>query len=280
VGQALFPAGAVALVTGGSRGIGSAIARDLAAEGAEVIVNYVRGKAAAEETVAAIAATGGAARAYQADVTDEVAVRSMFDMVRSEFGGLDALVNCAAITLDAPVAQMLAGDFERVMRVNMTGTFLCCREAARLMIAARRGAIVNLSSTTSQGGPGTANYAASKGAITSFTKSVAAELAPYGVRANVVSPGLIDTGLSGLIRADVRRAVVEHVPLDRAGSPAEVARVVSFLASDRASYMTGATVNVDGGLSLSLHIPQERLLPGKARTRRWAGSPRRGQAPD
>jgi len=275
VGNALFPAGTVALVTGGSRGIGSAISRDLAAEGAEVIVNYVRGKAAAEETVTAIRGAGGAARAYQADVTDEVAIRSMFDMVRSEFGRLDVLVNSAAITQDAPVAHMHLDDFEQVMRVNMSGTFLCCREAARLMIAARRGAIVNLSSTTSQGGPGTANYAASKGAIISFTRSVAAELAPYGIRANVVSPGLIETGLSDRMRADVRQAVVEHIPLDRAGSPAEVARVVSFLASDRASYMTGATAEVDGGLSLSLHIPQERLLLGKPRSRRWVGGGRR-----
>jgi 3-oxoacyl-[acyl-carrier protein] reductase len=277
VRNALFPAGTVAVVTGGSRGIGSAISRDLAAEGAEVIVNYVTGKAAADETVAAIRDAGGFARAHQADVTDEAAVRSMFDMVRKEFGRLDVLITCAAITLDMPVAQMLIGDFERVMRVNMNGTFLCCREAARLMVAARRGAIISLSSITSQGGPGTANYAASKGAITAFTRSVAAELAPYGVRANIVSPGLIDTGLSRDMRADVRQSVLEHIPLDRAGHPEEVARVVSFLASDRASYITGATVNVDGGLSLSLHIPQERLLLGKRRSRRWIASVRQAQ---
>jgi 3-oxoacyl-[acyl-carrier protein] reductase len=279
VAEALFPEGAVALVTGGSRGIGGAIARDLAAEGATVIVNYAQGAAAAEDTVAAIVAAGGAARAYQADVTDEAAVRALFDLAKSEFGGLDVLVNSAAITLDAPVARMLADDFERVMRVNTTGTFLCCREAARLMVAARRGAIVNLSSTTSQGGPGTANYAASKGAVIAFTLSIAAELAPYGIRANVVSPGLIDAGLSDRMPKDVRRAVIEHVPLDRAGTPAEVARVVSFLASNRAAYMTGSTVNVDGGLSLSLHVPQERLL-GKPRSRRWTASQGAERAPD
>jgi 3-oxoacyl-[acyl-carrier protein] reductase len=279
MGNPLFPAGAVAVVTGGSRGIGGAVARDLAAEGATVIVNYATGEAAADATVAAIWDAGGSARAFPADVTDEAAVRSMFDAVRREFGRLDVLVTCAAIMLDAPVLQMPLGDFEQVMRVNMNGVFLCCRESARLMIAARRGSIVNLSSTTSQGGPGTANYAASKGAITSFTRSIAAELAPYGVRANVVSPGLIDAGLSLGMRPDVRKAVMEHIPLDRAGHPEEVARTVSFLASDSASYITGSTINVDGGLSMTLHVPHERLLPGRSRSRRWQADAGRDQSP-
>jgi 3-oxoacyl-[acyl-carrier protein] reductase len=264
------------MVTGGSRGIGGAIARDLASEGAKVIVNYAVGEAAAEETAAAIRASGGSARTYAADVADEGAVRSMFEKVRREYGRLDVLVTSAAITLDGLVARMALGDFERVMRVNMTGVFLCCREAARLMIAARKGAIVTLSSTTGQGSPGAANYAASKGAITAFTRSIAAELAPYGVRANVVSPGLIDAGMTRGMRPEVRETMIEHILLSRPGRPEEVARMVSFLASDRASYITGATVNVDGGLSLSIHVPPERLLFGDRHRRRRIAAARRG----
>jgi 3-oxoacyl-[acyl-carrier protein] reductase len=265
---AAFGPGTVALVTGGSRGIGRAVARDLAAEGATVIVNYVRDEDAAMQTVKAIQDDGGTAYRHRADVADEDAVREMFVALRRDFGRLDVLVTCAAITLDGAMARMSGTDFDRVMRVNTGGTFLCCREAARLMIGARRGSIVTMSSTTAQGSPGAANYAASKGAITSFTRSIAAELAPYNVRANVVAPGLIDTGLSRKMPAPVRRMLLDRIVLDRAGRPEEVARAVSFLASDRASYITGTTLDVDGGLSLGARLPVESVLPGMGSRRR------------
>jgi 3-oxoacyl-[acyl-carrier protein] reductase len=169
--------------------------------------------------------------------------------------------------------------FDQVMRVNTTGVFLCCREASRLMMAARKGSIVTLSSTTAQGSPGAANYAASKGAIISFTRSIAAELAPYNIRANVVAPGLIDTGMARKMRPAVRRMLLDRIVLDRLGRPDEVARTVSFLASDRASYITGAIIDVDGGLSLSARLPPQGLpLAGGSRRRRISAAGRPVQA--
>lgn len=272
----LFANGTVALITGGSRGIGRAVALDLAAEGATVVVNHSRSAEDAEQTAVAVRAKGGTAYVVAADVSDERAVRDMFVMLRQEFGRLDVLVTSAGITADGFVAGMSLSDFEQVMRVNMTGVFLCCREAARLMMRERKGAIVTLSSTTSDGSPGAANYAASKGAIVAFTRSVAAELAPYHVRANVVSPGLVDTGMTRRMRAEVRAMLNEHILLERAGKPEEVARAVSFLASDNASYITGACIDVDGGLSLPVHLPPSRLLSGERTRRRRISASRSG----
>lgn len=270
----LFTEETVALVTGGSRGIGSAIARDLAAEGARVIVNYASGEAAAARTVQDIVEAGGRATSCRADVADEEAVRNLFLAIRRNFGRLDVLVTAAAITLDGMVARMSVSNFDRVLRVNTTGTFLCCREAARMMIAAGRGAIVTLSSTTAQGSPGAANYAASKGAITSLTRSLAAELAPYGLRANAVAPGLIDSGMTRKMRPAVRQMLLDRIVLDRLGRPEEVAHSVSFLASDRASYITGAVLDVDGGLSLSVRMPTESMLAGDRSRRRRVSAAR------
>ncbi|SHN27698.1 3-oxoacyl-ACP reductase family protein [Cryptosporangium aurantiacum] len=270
--NSLFAPGTVALVTGGSRGIGAAVALELAAEGATVVVNYHSNEAAAKEIAARIEERGGTAVLHGADTGDEDAVRRMFATVRGEFGRLDVLVANAGITKDAMLVQMSRADFETVLRTNVTGVFLCCREAAKLMMPARRGAIVTLGSINAGGAPGLANYAASKGAVTSFTKSIAAELAPYGIRANVVSPGLIETAMTRKLHPMVRTMVLSRIPLSRGADAAEVASVVAFLASDRASYLTGTVVEVDGGHALRQRMPDESLLPTGTSRRRMSGA--------
>lgn len=268
----LFSEGTVALITGGSRGIGAAVAADLAAEGATVVINYRSSEAAAKETAARIEARGGTAVLRHADTGDEDAVRRMFAAIRADFGRLDILVANAGVTKDAMLVQMSRADFDEVLRINLTGVFLCCREAAKMMMPVKRGAIVTLGSINAGGAPGLANYAASKGAVTSFTKSIAAELAPYGIRANVVQPGLIETAMTRKVHPVVRTMVLNRIPLSRGADPAEVASVISFLASDRASYVTGTVVEVDGGHVLRQRMPDESLLPSGASRRRISGA--------
>jgi 3-oxoacyl-[acyl-carrier protein] reductase len=253
----LFSPGTVALVTGASKGIGAACALDLAREGASVVVNYNSDELGAKAVVAAIEAEGGTAQAVQADVTDEVAVRRMFNDIRRTHGRLDVLVANAGITIDKVMMSMSRRDFEDVLSTNVTGVFLCCREAARLMMLARKGSIVTLSSITTRGYPAVANYSASKAAVASFSKSIAVELALMGVRVNTVSPGLIETAMVKKMHPVSRKAFIDGIALGRGAAPEELAYVVSFLASDKASYITGADIAVDGGASLGLVIPEE-----------------------
>ncbi|WP_061297956.1 3-oxoacyl-ACP reductase family protein [Herbidospora cretacea] len=245
----LFAEGSVALVTGGSRGIGRAVALDLAAEGAHVIVNYARSEADAKEVVTLVEERGGTATAVRADVTDEDQVRAMFREVRAVRGRLDVLVTSAGITLDRYLVAMNMEQFRTPMDVNMTGTFLACREGLRLMQHQRSGAIVTLSSTSGLDGgfPGQTNYVASKGAIIAFTRALSNEAAPHGVRANVVAPGFVATDMTRRVPAEIRKQYESRIRLGRMGRPEEIASIVSFLASDKASYISGSVVVAHGG---------------------------------
>jgi 3-oxoacyl-[acyl-carrier protein] reductase len=234
--------GRSALVTGGSRGIGRAIAEELARAGASVIVGYRSGADEAEEVASAI---GG--RAVQADVSLDEEARRLVE----EAGELDLLVNNAGVTRDGLLARMPDEDWETVLRTNLYGAFHTCRAAARGMMRRRRGSIVNITSVVGiHGNPGQSNYAASKGGLIGFTKALARELAPRGVRANAVAPGYIDTALTGVLPEEVTAAILTNTPLGRLGEPHDVAGAVRFLCSDEASFITGEVLLVDGGLGM------------------------------
>lgn len=243
----LFSPGTVAVVTGASRGIGRGVAEDLAREGAHVVCAYARSEDAAEKTLAAIEEAGGSAELFRADVSDESQVRRLFEHVRRTYHQLDVLVSNAGVIADGFVMLMSSAKFQRVIDVNLRGTFLCCREAARLMANQRRGSIVTIASASAfSGAPGQSNYCASKAGIIAFTKSIAQELAPYNIRANVVLPGYVETDMTRKVLPKLD-AYLGAISLGRVAMPAEVASVVSFLASDRASYVSGSAYVVDGG---------------------------------
>jgi len=234
--------GRVALVTGGSRGIGRAIAEELARAGAQVVVGYRSG---ADEAEAVASAIGG--RAAQADVSvAEEAARLV-----EEAGDLDILVNNAGLTRDGLLARMSDDDWRTVIDTNLGGTFATCRAAARGMMKKRSGSIVNLTSVVGlHGNPGQTNYSASKAGVIGFTKALARELATRGVRANAVAPGYIETALTEVLPDTVRDAILGNTPLGRLGTPADVAGAVRFLCSDEASFITGEVILVDGGLGM------------------------------
>jgi 3-oxoacyl-[acyl-carrier protein] reductase len=234
--------GKLALVTGASRGIGRAIAAELAGAGAEVVVGYHTGREEAEDVATRI---GG--RAVQADVSSpEEAARLV-----EEAGDLDVLVNNAGLTRDGLIARMSDEDWRVVLDTNLGGVFHTCRAAARGMMRKKSGSIVNLTSVVGvRGNPGQTNYAASKAGIIGFTKALARELASRNVRANAVAPGYITTALTDVLTAEQQQLILDNTPLERLGTPEDVAAAVRYLASDAASFVTGEVLLVDGGLGM------------------------------
>jgi 3-oxoacyl-[acyl-carrier protein] reductase len=236
----------VALVTGGSRGIGAAICRELARAGARVAVNYRSGREAAEEVAREI---GGIAVA--GDVADSATAQGLVDAAESELGEVDILVNNAGVTRDTLIARMSDEDWELVIETNLHGAFNTSRAVARRMLRRRSGAIVNLTSVVGlHGNPGQANYAASKAGLIGLTKALARELGTRGVRVNAVAPGYIDTELTRRLPEAAREAILTNTPLARLGRPEDVAGAVRFLCSDEAAFVTGEVLLVDGGLGI------------------------------
>jgi len=239
----------IALVTGGARGIGRAIAIRLAASGATVIVNYKGNQAAADQVVQTIAAEDGQALAIQADISQSAEVERLFKAVLERYGKIDILVNNAGITRDTLLLRMKEDDFNAVIDTNLGGVFLCTKAALRPMIKARSGRIINITSVVGLiGNAGQSNYAAAKAGIIGFTKSTAREMASRGITVNAVAPGYIETELTSVLSEQIRTAILENIPLGRLGTPQDVANLVCFLASDAAAYITGQTVTVDGGM--------------------------------
>jgi len=238
--------GKVALVTGGSRGIGAAISRELVRAGAKVAINYRAGQEAAEEVAGEI---GGLA--IQADVSNPEEVKALIERVEGELGDIDAVVNNAGITRDTLIARMTDDDWEMVIDTNLRGTFNTCRAVSRKMLRRRAGSIVNLSSVVGvHGNPGQANYAASKAGIIGLTKALARELGSRGVRVNAIAPGYISTELTNVLSEEARGLILQNTPLGRLGEPEDIAGAVRFLCSDEAAFITGEVLLVDGGLGM------------------------------
>lgn len=240
-----------ALVTGASRGIGRAAAIALAAAGARVAVNFARSAAEASATVDTIRAAGGTAEALQADVADGEAVQAMFAQLKRLWGGIDILVNNAAVARDGYLMMLSESAWDEVMAANLRGPFLCTRHALRSMIRGHWGRIINVVSPAGLlGKDGAANYAASKGGLLSLGKSLAREVARFGITVNAVCPGLIATDMVAALPDTQRRRYLEQIPLQRFGAPEEVGAAIAFLASEPAAYITGSTLTVDGGLMM------------------------------
>jgi len=241
----------VALVTGGSRGIGRAIVKALAAEGARVAFVYRGSKEAADSLVQEISQAGGTARAWQVDVADTAAAQSCAEQVEKEWAKIDILVNNAGVIRDDLFVRMEPEAWNTVLQTNLGGVFNFCKAVAYSMMKARRGRIINVSSVAAEHvNPGQTNYAASKGAINAFTRALAVELASRNVTVNAVAPGFIETDMSEAVRNKAGDLIKKFIPMRRIGQPDDIARVVVFLASDASGYMTGQVLTVDGGLSL------------------------------
>jgi 3-oxoacyl-[acyl-carrier protein] reductase len=243
-------AGQTALVTGASRGIGRAVALELAGAGATVAVNYASSSGAAEEVIAQISAAGGSAYALKADVSQEDQVEQLMAAVLERSGSLDVLVNNAGITRDGLLMRMKTEDWQAVLELNLSGVFLCTRAITRTMLKQKRGRIINMTSVVGlMGNAGQANYAAAKAGVIGFTRSTARELASRGITVNAVAPGFIATDMTKGLKAD---ELLNAIPLGRYGQPEEVAGAVRFLAADpAAAYITGQVLQVDGGMVMA-----------------------------
>lgn len=239
----------VALVTGGGRGLGRAIAIRLAEEGAKVAISYRSNAAAAGETAELVRKAGAGCETFKGDVASPEDVDALIKGVGEAFGPVEILVNNAGTTRDNILLRMKDTEFEEVLATNLKGTYLCTRAVLRGMVRARWGRIVNISSVVGLlGNAGQANYAASKAGMIGFTKSVAREVAGRGITANAVAPGYVETELTGALPDNVKEQILGQVPVGRFGEPEEIAEVVAFLTGDRAAYVTGQTIAVDGGM--------------------------------
>ncbi len=241
----------VALVTGAARGIGKAIAKALAAEGAVVIVNYNGSAQKAAETVKEIEEAGGKALAIRCNVADFTACKDMIDGIIKEQGRLDILVNNAGITRDGLLMKMSEEDFDSVMDTNLKGAFNCIRHAARQMIKQKSGRIISISSVSGVlGNAGQANYSASKAGIIGLTKATAREVASRGITVNAIAPGFITTDMTEVLSEAVKTSVTETIPMKKFGKPEDIAQTALFLASEEAAYITGQVICVDGGMAM------------------------------
>ena len=241
--------GKVALVTGASRGIGQATAIELAKAGADVVVNFIGNEAVAQETVEKIEALGRKAIKIKANVGDADDVQAMVDEAIATFGHIDILVNNAGITRDGLLIRMKDSDWDEVLNINLKGVYLVTKAVAKLMVKQRAGRIINMTSVSGvTGNVGQANYAAAKAGVIGFTKTCAKELAARGIAVNAVAPGFIETAMTDVLPEKIKEGIAATVPFGRMGQPEEIASVVTFLASDFASYITGQVLNVDGGM--------------------------------
>ncbi len=241
----------ISLVTGSSRGIGAAVACELARRGSTVVVNYRQDEAGAAAVCAAIREAGGTCSLLQADVAVDAEAAALVKAVLGEHGQIDILVNNAGLTRDGLLMSMKPDDWDTVIQTNLTSVYQVTRPVVRSMIRKRSGRIINVSSVVGLlGQAGQANYAASKAGLLGFTKSLARELGSRGITVNAVAPGFIPTALTAVLSPEHKEHIIRETPLGRMGTPEEVARAVAFLASDDAAFITGQTLSVDGGLSM------------------------------
>lgn len=239
--------GKIALITGGSRGIGAALVRAFAAEGARIAFTYRSSAAAAD---ALIAEVGGDLKAYQSDASDHAAAEELIKTIVADFGGLNILINNAGVTRDTLLMRMKEDQWDAVMDNNLKSVFNLCKHALRPLMKAGGGSVINMSSIVGiQGNAGQANYAASKAGIIGFSKSLAKEMGKRNIRCNVVAPGFIQTDMTDELSEDVQKSYMSNIPLNRFGQPEEIAGACIFLASDLGKYVNGQTLAVDGGLS-------------------------------
>ena len=241
----------IVLVTGAGRGIGASIAKRFASEGAEVIVNYSGNDEVAQKTVDEITATGGQAQKYKCSVNDSESVKVMIDEIIKKFGRIDILVNNAGITKDGLMLRMTDEDFDRVIDVNLKGTFNCTKYVSKYMLKKKKKKIINISSVVGlSGNAGQVNYSASKAGIIGITKSAAKELSSRGITVNAVAPGYVDTDMTKVLSDNIRNEILKNIPLQRMGNVEDISNCVAFLASEDASYITGQVISVDGGMHI------------------------------